>query len=70
MGSYRRKVLGAGQKSDFWNFENKEFVKQREKLSHLAMNDLLKYLFEQDGMVAIFDATNTTRARRDWILKT
>lgn len=33
------------------------------------MEDMGRYLENKEGEVAIFDATNTTRERRNWLVK-
>jgi 6-phosphofructo-2-kinase / fructose-2,6-biphosphatase 2 len=68
VGDYRRKLLGAGQKSDFFNHKNEEATKQRQELGSLALNDLIDFI-NSNGKIAIYDATNSTRERREWILK-
>lgn len=34
-----------------------------------ALNDVRQYLTEEEGQVAVFDATNTTRERRETIIQ-
>src|SRR5690606_4980218 len=42
----------------------------REQMSTHALGDLVQFLRDGSGQVAIFDATNTTRARRNRIIRT
>ena len=42
----------------------------RELAAEAAFKDILKWLSEENGVVAILDATNSTRNRRAWILNT
>lgn len=66
-GNYRREHLGIGQTSDWWSASNVEAARLREEVSRKALYDLLAYL-KQDGVCGIFDATNTTRERRQFII--
>jgi broad specificity phosphatase PhoE len=68
VGSYRRSNLGSGQKSDFFDHNNEKAMSQRRELSHVAMDDMLNFL-SHGGQCGIFDATNTTRERRDYIIE-
>ncbi len=71
VGNYRRKMFGAKSPSEFFDPANKQSVVDREKCAHAAMKDLREWVSVDDpnGRVAIYDATNTTRKRRDWITK-
>jgi broad specificity phosphatase PhoE/predicted kinase len=68
-GSYRRNLLGneQPQHSDFFDANNEEGKAVRERMAHLAAEDLIEYI-RQGGQVGILDATNTTRARRRHVL--
>lgn len=39
----------------------------RELLAHKAISDILRWYTEENGVVAILDATNSTKKRRSWI---
>ena len=77
VGEYRRKFAGAGQTSDYFANDNKAV---RMKFAQAALKDMVDFLFQEDSMsfleqrgvdsgrVAIFDATNSTRERRRWIV--
>ena len=77
VGEYRRKFAGAGQTSDYFASDNKAV---RMKFAQAALKDMIDFLFQEDSMsfleqrgvdsgrVAIFDATNSTRERRRWIV--
>jgi 6-phosphofructo-2-kinase / fructose-2,6-biphosphatase 2 len=67
VGTYRRKVAGARLHHGFFDSENIEAVQLRQQAALDALNDLLKWIMEEDHGVAIYDATNTTRERREWI---
>lgn len=68
VGSYRRKLLGVGQKHDFFDASNEQAVQQRKELTQLAMSDMLAF-FKNGGHCGILDATNTTRERRSFLIK-
>uniref|UniRef100_A0A4W4ETK1 6-phosphofructo-2-kinase domain-containing protein n=1 Tax=Electrophorus electricus TaxID=8005 RepID=A0A4W4ETK1_ELEEL len=65
---YRREAVKNYSSYDFFKSDNKEAVKIREQCALAALRDVKTYLTE-GGQVAVFDATNTTRARRDMILE-
>lgn len=66
IGDKRRKVLGTSDtsKADFFDPNNKEAVKQRDKLAEDTLTDVVQFLNLKGGNVAIFDGTNTTAKRR------
>jgi broad specificity phosphatase PhoE/predicted kinase len=66
VGERRRTLLGPGQQHEFFDPANREASEQRRKLAEAALDDAMAFL-RGPGRVAIFDATNTTRARRDVI---
>uniref|UniRef100_A0A7E4ZSJ7 6PF2K domain-containing protein n=1 Tax=Panagrellus redivivus TaxID=6233 RepID=A0A7E4ZSJ7_PANRE len=70
VGEYRRKACDFSNegKSDFFNPQNLRAVKIRDECARLAMEDMGQYLENKEGEVAIFDATNTTRERRKWLV--
>jgi broad specificity phosphatase PhoE len=71
LGDYRRRVLGGGQGPDFFAPDNVEGVRQRNHMVELALDDVAAWFSLADelaGHVAIFDATNSTKARRAWLL--
>ena len=79
VGKYRRDVVGTGT-ADFFKTTNSTSTNVREQVAQMALDDMFEWLEEpirnmaetddyrdvQDS-VAIFDATNSTRARRDMI---
>eukprot|EP00667_Euglena_gracilis_P004856 EG_transcript_4882 len=67
-GHYRRMLLGADQHADFFDATNKAAKAAREKMAQMAANDLIDYI-RQGGQIGIFDATNTTRMRRQHVVK-
>jgi hypothetical protein len=40
----------------------------REAAAQEAFNDLMRWYIEEKGVVAILDATNSTKKRREWIV--
>jgi predicted kinase len=68
VGSHRRSVGMAAATSNFFDSNNKEAQALRERMAMEVLDDMYAWLHE-DGegaqkRVAIFDATNTTKARR------
>eukprot|EP00965_Chrysotila_dentata_P230585 6197850-Pleurochrysis_carterae.AAC.2 len=85
VGNYRRQSAGAYQKADFFDPQNERAVRARTEASVTALNDLAAWMeevmparLESDagkfvsgdfGALALFDATNTTVERRQWIME-
>lgn len=69
VGSYRRKAGAAHPSADFFDSSNKEAFKVRQKAVTHAIEDMMKWYEEENGVVAILDATNSTRERREWVLR-
>lgn len=63
VGNYRRERLGSRQPHDFFDPDNPEGAAARREVAMAALEDMLEW-FAQGGEVGIYDATNTTRARR------
>ncbi len=71
LGDYRRRVLGGGQGPDFFAPGNAAGVLQRNRMAELALDDVREWFdlpAGQEGHVAIYDATNSTRERRAWLM--
>lgn len=66
VGEQRRSQLGAGQTHEFFDPSNADAVRRRNELADRALGDALAWL-RGDGRIAVYDATNSTRARRDQI---
>ncbi|TFH24413.1 MAG: fructose-2,6-bisphosphatase [Myxococcales bacterium] len=64
VGEYRRERVGAQQPHDFFDPDNPEGLAARRELALEAVADMVEW-FREGGQVAIYDATNSTRARRD-----
>uniref|UniRef100_A0A8C2WF34 6-phosphofructo-2-kinase/fructose-2,6-bisphosphatase 2 n=1 Tax=Cyclopterus lumpus TaxID=8103 RepID=A0A8C2WF34_CYCLU len=68
LGVYRREAVRAYKSYDFFRHDNEEAMKIRKQCALVALQDVKAYLLAEGGQIAVFDATNTTRERRDLIL--
>ncbi|TMW68748.1 hypothetical protein Poli38472_006216 [Pythium oligandrum] len=68
VGNYRRKLGRAGEDANFFSADNADAKKLREEMAMVVLDDLIEWL-EGEGHVAVFDATNTTKIRRESILE-
>ncbi|XP_040319442.1 6-phosphofructo-2-kinase/fructose-2,6-bisphosphatase 2 isoform X6 [Herpailurus yagouaroundi] len=68
LGVYRREAVKSYKSYDFFRHDNEEAMKIRKQCALVALQDVKAYLTEESGQIAVFDATNTTRERRDMIL--
>jgi len=66
VGDYRRNTLGAGQPHQFFDAQNEEARSLLTRVAHEALLDMIDW-FRHGGEVAIYDATNSMRQRRDRI---
>lgn len=69
VGAYRRRVHGAGQAASWFDPDNPVGRAARRALATQALDDLVQWMHD-GGDVGIYDATNSTRHRRDWVLQT
>ncbi|XP_035652568.1 6-phosphofructo-2-kinase/fructose-2,6-bisphosphatase 4-like isoform X3 [Oncorhynchus keta] len=67
VGQYRRECLKIYKSFEFFCPDNEEGLKIRQQCASAALNDVRQYLAD-GGQVAVFDATNTTRERRETII--
>ena len=67
IGNCRRKRLGAQHDADFFDPENVQGMQLRKEMATETMDDMLSFL-KSSGEVAIYDGTNSTASRRQWIL--
>nr|XP_034370202.1 6-phosphofructo-2-kinase/fructose-2,6-bisphosphatase 1-like isoform X1 [Arvicanthis niloticus] len=58
-----------GTPTKMFNLDNMEAQLIRKQCALAALKDVHKYLSHEEGHVAVFDATNTTRERRSLILQ-
>ena len=69
VGNYRRERLGAHQDHRFFDPDNPDGVESRQRVAMSALSDMLAWLTSA-GDVGIYDATNSTKVRRDTVLQT
>ncbi|XP_024913922.1 6-phosphofructo-2-kinase/fructose-2,6-bisphosphatase 3 isoform X2 [Cynoglossus semilaevis] len=68
VGEYRREAVKNYSSYDFFRPDNDCALTIRQECALAALRDVRSYLKHEGGHVAVFDATNTTRERRDLIL--
>eukprot|EP01012_Entosiphon_sulcatum_P015650 TRINITY_DN2060_c0_g1_i1.p1 TRINITY_DN2060_c0_g1~~TRINITY_DN2060_c0_g1_i1.p1 ORF type:complete len:581 (-),score=55.78 TRINITY_DN2060_c0_g1_i1:201-1922(-) len=68
VGEYRRQILGGNHDASFFDPKNDNAVRLRREMAQRAMDDVKEWV-SQRGRVGILDATNTTRDRRQWVLR-
>ncbi|XP_063794563.1 6-phosphofructo-2-kinase/fructose-2,6-bisphosphatase 1 [Pseudophryne corroboree] len=69
VGQYRREAVQIYKNYEFFRADNQEAMKIRKQCAIHALMDVHTYLSREEGHVAVFDATNTTRERRSMILQ-
>ncbi|SAL97957.1 hypothetical protein [Absidia glauca] len=67
VGNYRRQLHGANLPHSFFDPHNSAGENQRQEAAQAALDDMLNWLLHGDGMVALYDATNSTHKRRRWL---
>ncbi|KAG0165825.1 Fructose-2,6-bisphosphatase [Apophysomyces sp. BC1034] len=67
VGNYRRQLHGANLSHTFFDPHNPVGKQQRREAAEAALKDLIRWFNEEEGIVAIYDATNSTRDRRKYI---
>ncbi|XP_022755562.1 6-phosphofructo-2-kinase/fructose-2,6-bisphosphatase-like isoform X3 [Durio zibethinus] len=68
VGKYRRLKHGTNQTADFFRADNPEGMEARNEVAALAMDDMTAWM-QEGGQVGIFDATNSSRSRRNMLMK-
>ncbi|KAJ8265950.1 hypothetical protein COCON_G00150490 [Conger conger] len=68
LGQYRREAVQTYKTFEFFRPDNEEAMKIRSACALAALKDICTYFTQEQGQVAVFDATNTTRDRREDIL--
>lgn len=66
VGNYRRNAT-PNPTAEFFDTSNTEGEKLRRAAAEAAVNDMVKWFREDHGVIAILDATNSTKERRRWI---
>ncbi|XP_072705127.1 6-phosphofructo-2-kinase/fructose-2,6-bisphosphatase 1 [Ciconia boyciana] len=69
VGQYRREAVQSYKNYEFFRHDNEEAMQIRRQCALAALKDVRTYLSSEEGQVAVFDATNTTRERRALILQ-
>ncbi|CAO3595466.1 unnamed protein product [Absidia cylindrospora] len=68
VGNYRRQLHGANLPHSFFDPHNSEGEQQRQEAAKVALEDMMQWLLDDHGgMVALYDATNSTHKRRRWL---
>ncbi|KAL5170328.1 6-phosphofructo-2-kinase/fructose-2,6-bisphosphatase [Glycine soja] len=68
VGKYRCLKHGANQSADFFRADNPEGVEARNEVAALAFEDMISWM-QEGGQVGIFDATNSSKERRNMLMK-
>ncbi|KAL8964481.1 MAG: hypothetical protein Q9183_004420, partial [Haloplaca sp. 2 TL-2023] len=66
VGSYRRNDT-PNPSAEFFNTGNKEGERLRHAAAQAAVADMIKWFDSGKGVIAVLDATNSTKARRQWV---
>jgi len=66
VGQYRRTNTPTPS-AEFFDTSNAEGERLRRAAAEAAVNDMCKWFAEGKGLIAILDATNSTKTRRRWI---
>lgn len=66
VGQYRREQT-PNPSADFFDTTNQEGEKMRRAAAEAAVADMIKWFERNEGLVAVLDATNSTKERRRWI---
>lgn len=66
VGSYRRHDT-PNPTADFFDTSNKEGERLRHAAAEAAVADLIEWFESGEGVIAVLDATNSTKGRRRWV---
>ncbi|KAF9937233.1 Fructose-2,6-bisphosphatase [Mortierella alpina] len=69
VGNYRRKLFGGSQPHTFFDPDNPAGEQSRSEASQEALREMIYWFRKEQGVVAVFDGTNSTRAKRDLLLE-
>ncbi|XP_002070923.2 6-phosphofructo-2-kinase/fructose-2,6-bisphosphatase 1 [Drosophila willistoni] len=67
LGEYRRHATTAYKSHEFFRADNEEAMAIRNRCANQALHDSCEWLLSGLGSIAVFDATNSTRDRRQLI---
>ncbi|KAF0686634.1 Aste57867_21581 [Aphanomyces stellatus] len=67
VSEYRRDMVGAEKKHNFWDPDNTSDSQLREKIGEKCLNDALDALASDSCTCAVYDATNASVLRREYI---
>ncbi|KAF7732894.1 Fructose-2,6-bisphosphatase [Apophysomyces ossiformis] len=67
VGNYRRQLHGANLPHTFFDPNNPVGELHRREAAKAALEDMIRWFNEEQGVVAMYDATNSTRKRRKWL---
>ncbi|XP_002039413.2 6-phosphofructo-2-kinase/fructose-2,6-bisphosphatase 1 isoform X1 [Drosophila sechellia] len=67
LGEYRRHATTAYKSHEFFRADNEEAMAIRNRCANQALHDSCDWLLSGQGSIAVFDATNSTRDRRQLI---
>mmetsp|Transcript_40456 Transcript_40456/g.47340 ORF Transcript_40456/g.47340 Transcript_40456/m.47340 type:complete len:511 (+) Transcript_40456:71-1603(+) len=70
VGDYRREICGAQMPANFYDHKNEEAMAQRQLACNAALDDLIEYMTVDGVRVGVYDATNSTQDRRNYIIST
>ncbi|KAG6507974.1 hypothetical protein ZIOFF_033329 [Zingiber officinale] len=65
---HETKHFNVGKTADFFRGDNPEGMEARNEVAALAMDDMISWM-QEGGQVGIFDATNSTKSRRNMLMK-
>jgi broad specificity phosphatase PhoE/predicted kinase len=68
VGNVRRERFGAKVPASFFDPSNADGLSSRKKAAHFSMDQMLQW-FKNGGQIGIYDATNSTRSRRQWVME-
>jgi 6-phosphofructo-2-kinase/fructose-2,6-biphosphatase 2 len=66
VGMYRRNNT-PNPSAEFFDFSNTEGERLRRAAAEAAVADMVSWFKREKGLIAILDATNSTKSRRKWI---
>ena len=67
LGDVRRKVVTTNIDSNFFKHENQEAQNSRELCAKFCLEEATEFLQGSEKAVALYDGTNSTEERRNWL---